>query len=127
MYEIHALRLVAARVHLDMADHRVRDQGAVSGVQGIFHRGKRAAEIRKGPAAAFAGATVVTGRTAVVALRHDRGPADGERASKFLLCHFPQPYLSTTHFHRRKKLSVGQHLVALCGTTDADITLYDVV
>ena len=89
MNESDATRLIAARVHIDMADDSICHQRAVPGLQRIFHCGERAAEIRKCETTAFAGTAVMTSRPAIVGLSQDCGPANRESSSELILDTLP--------------------------------------
>ena len=127
MHERDPLCLVAACIHIDVADDRVGNQAAVAGLHRILHRGEWANEVGKRHATALAGTTVVTRRSAVVGLSQNGNAPHCQSSSKLLLNAFAQPHLSTTHFHGRQVLPVRQHLISLGGAADADVALDDVV
>ena len=66
-------------------------------------------------------------RAPIVNLRQYRRAPDGHCASELCFNAIPQQNLSATHFHRRQKLSVGQHFISFRCSGDADILLDDVV
>src|SRR5258706_15626387 len=92
---------VGGVVHVDVADNGIGDESAVSGLESVFDGGERAAEIREGGAAAFAGAAVMACGASVVNLSENSGATDGDGVAESGFDPFTHQNFAATHFHRR--------------------------
>src|SRR5215472_7868829 len=127
MNESYATRLVRARIHVDVADDCVSNQRAVARLQRVLHRGERTAEVGIGEASPLTWAAVVARCTAVMWPGQNCRAPNREGTPKILLNTLAQPYFPAAHFHRRQKLPIRQHLVALSRARDSHIVFNDVV
>src|SRR5258707_7193346 len=127
IYIGYATGFVLVVVRIYVADDRVRNQGAVAGFLCVRDRRKRAAEVGKCAATAFAWPAIVASKTAVVVLRHNGDATDRYGAPELRLHAIFKKNFPATHFHCRQKLAVGQHFVAFGRAADSDIFLDDVV
>ena len=125
--ECHAPRFICADVHIDVTDNGVNDKRAIPSLERIFDSGERAAEVGVRHTSALAGTAVVAGRAAVVGLRDNCGSSNGDSPPECFLHAVPQADLPATHFHWRKKLAIGQHLIVLGSAADSNIVFDDVI
>src|SRR5271154_665903 len=110
-----------------MAYYGIGDECAVTGSNRILDGGKRATEIRKGAASAFARPAIVALETAVVILGEDRRPSDCDCVTELGFDAIPEQNFSAAHFHRREKLPVGQHFIAFQRAADSYVLFHGVV
>src|SRR4029077_14111465 len=122
-----AAGFVRSVVRVDVTDDGVGDHVAVAGVLRVCDGGERTAEIGEGAATPLARTAIVASGAAVVRRGKDRGAADRDGAAEFGLGAFAEKDFTATHFHRRQKLAVRQHLVAFGGAGGADVFFEDVV
>src|SRR5256885_2873568 len=127
IYVGHAAGFVLIVVHVYVADDRVGNQLAVAGFLRVRDRRKRAAEVGKCAATAFARSAIVASKTAVVVLRHNGDATDRYGTPELRLHAIFKKNFAATHFHRWKKLAIGQHFVAFGRAADSDIFFDDVV
>ncbi len=118
-----ALGPVLLGIHEHLVGHRVRDEGAVAGGEGVGHGRERRVEVRLRDAALLAGPAVVAGLAAVDGLRQVGRAAQGQGPAQLVLdacLHLP---LGAGEAHGRVELAVGQLVDALEHPRDADVLL----